>query len=260
VSLSSAADFYSESKVEHVMRIISSVVFQSLLLSFFMQKSINAFRQAARRAVISLPKSAIRPASSLTNLVQRKSSGSSINRLFRLGALAAMASTTTTEAAAAAIKQAPIETFRSDYKPSDFFVSDIFLSFQLDTQESVVTTTSQFTRSISPASKNADIVLDGEDLDLIQLKIGGAVIPSGSYTYEAGKLRIPSASFNSGKDLLVDKLMSNTTYLGLRDSSSLSHHLTLSLSLSLSLSLYLSLSLSISLSLSLLLIQLMYLS
>jgi aminopeptidase N len=95
-----------------------------------------------------------------------------------------MASTTAAAAVADKQQAPPIETFRSDYKPSDFFISDIFLSFQLDTHESIVTTTSHLTRSISPASKEADLVLDGEDLDLMQIKIGGSIISPEVYTYE----------------------------------------------------------------------------
>ena len=92
---------------------------------------------------------------------------------------------------------APVEIFRSDCKPSDFYVSDTYMSFQLDTHESIVTTTSQMTRSISPASKGADLILDGEDLDLIDVKIAGVLIAPEIYKYEDGKLRIPSTALPS---------------------------------------------------------------
>lgn len=165
---------------------------------------MRAFRQTAhsvqrlqRSATSSIPNSIVRPASTLSALVPRKFAAR--HRFFKLTALAAMASTTTI-AAAAGKQQAPIEIFRSDYKPSDFYVSDIFMSFQLDTHESVVTTTSQLSRSISPSSKGADLILDGEDLDLLQIKIAGTVITAEHYTYEGGKLRIPSASFPVGAE------------------------------------------------------------
>lgn len=171
-----------------------------LLLTFALQvMSFKALRQSANAAFRlhrgaisnSMPKSTIRPSSNLASpVIRSKQSGR--NRLFKLGALAALASTTAVASSAAKL-QAPVETFRSDYKPSDFFVSDIFLSFQLDTHESIVTTTSQMTRSVSPASKGADLVLDGEDLDLMQVKISGVVIAPELYKYEDGKLRIPSS-------------------------------------------------------------------
>ena len=161
---------------------------------------MKAFRQTAhsvqrlqRSATLSVPKSIVRPASTLSGLVTGKSFGR--HRLFKLGALAAMASTSV--ASAAAKQQAPVATYRSDYKPSDFFVSDIFLSFQLDTHESIVTTTSQLTRSISPSSLGADLILDGEELDLMEVKVSGTIIPKEIYSYEGGKLRIPSASLPS---------------------------------------------------------------
>lgn len=180
------------------MQFSSRRTFNLLLLSCTVQL-MKAFRQTAhsvqrfqRTTVSYIPNSIARPTSTLSALLPRKFS--SRHRLFKLTALAAMASTTTI-AAAAGKQQAPVETFRSDYKPSDFYISDIFLSFQLDTHESVVTATSQLTRSISPSSKGADLILDGEDLDLLQIKISGKVIPAELYTYESGKLRIPSASF-----------------------------------------------------------------
>jgi hypothetical protein len=39
-------------------------------------------------------------------------------------------------------------------------------------------------RSVSPESKNADLILDGEDLELLQLKISGVIIFAGAYKYE----------------------------------------------------------------------------
>lgn len=109
---------------------------------------------------------------------------------WRLGALAAFASTTAT-AAAGSTKQAPIvEHFRLDYKPSDFFIPEIFLSFNLDASETTVTASSQISRSVSPASKGADLVLDGEDLDLISVKIAGNALAESAYSYTDGKLRI----------------------------------------------------------------------
>ena len=67
----------------------------------------------------------------------------------------------------------PIEYFRKDYKPSDYVIPEIHLDFQLSPSETFVTATSK----ISPyETKNGycnDLILDGEDLELLSLSIDG---------------------------------------------------------------------------------------
>ena len=90
---------------------------------------VSSFRRIAndqfRRSSLKLlpPRSA---ASSLVRTFQKPTvSFFRRNMLFRLGALAALASSSTV-AAAAGKQQAPIvEYFRSDYKPSDYNVGEV---------------------------------------------------------------------------------------------------------------------------------------
>jgi hypothetical protein len=133
----------------------------------------------------------------------RSAPWSSQSMRWRLGALAAFASSTTASASAAATaaagkQAAPVEYHRLDYKPSDFFIPEIFLSFVLDASDTLVTATSQVTRSVSPASAGADLVLDGEDLDLVGVKVAGTALAPSMYTYADGKLRIKSAALPAG--------------------------------------------------------------
>jgi hypothetical protein len=168
-----------------------TIALQIMSFKALRQSAASAFRLHRRAISNASPQSAVRPVTMTASpLTQKKSYGR--NRLFKLGALAAFASTSAV-AASAGITPVPVETFRSDYKPSDFYVSDIYLSFKLDTDESIVTTKSQMTRSISPASKDADLVLDGEDLDLIHVRVSGKTIAPELYKYADGKLRIPSS-------------------------------------------------------------------
>ena len=177
---------------------------------------------ATSRRVISSSSSRHKQSSS------RRAPWSAQTMRWRLGALAAFASSTTASAAAAAGKQAataPIEYHRLDYTPSDFFIPEIFLSFVLDASDTLVTATSQVTRSVSPASAGADLVLDGEDLDLVGVKVrisnvkqcltrggyltlthaypapcqvAGAALAQSAYAYADGKLRIKSAALPAG--------------------------------------------------------------
>ena len=168
--------------------------------SFLSSMLVNSLR-SVRRLPGGLLKSAgpttRRMASGTAGSSKRIPQWSSQSMRWRLGALAAFASSTTVSAAAAGVQQAPVEHFRLDYKPSDFFIPEIFLSFVLDASDTIVTATSQVSRSISPASKNADLVLDGEDLDIISVKIAGASLAPTAYSYEEGKLRIKSAALPS---------------------------------------------------------------
>ena len=182
--------------IKTVTKFLLLLLTQQMISLRALRQSLTNAKRLQRGAISGAAlKCNLRPV--VTSPSSRAQQGSmSRNRLFRLGALAAMASTTAV-ASSAAKAQAPVEIFRSDYKPSDFYVSDMYMSFQLDTHESIVTTTSQMTRSISPASKGADLILDGEDLDLIDVKIGGVLIAPEIYKYEDGKLRIPSSALPS---------------------------------------------------------------
>ena len=112
------------------------------------------------RSVRRMPGALLKSAATPTRRMASGAAGASSKRIpqwssqsmrWRLGALAAFASSTTVSAATAGVQQAPIEHFRLDYKPSDFFIPEIFLSFVLDASDTIVTATSQVSRSISPA-------------------------------------------------------------------------------------------------------------
>ena len=134
---------------------------------------------------------------SFVNRVSR-SSQLPFRRLLTLTALAGMASSATSTAVpAAATPAAPREFFRKDYEPSAFQIPDIRLSFQLGAAETHVTATSSIvpaTAGTGAASPAPDLVLDGEDsIELLEVKIDGAVLAAGQYSLLEGKLRIPAA-------------------------------------------------------------------
>ena len=60
-------------------------------------------------------------------------------------------------------------TLLTDYKPSNFKITNVKLLFQLDPNCTKVTSK----LSITTQTKNTDLILDGKNLDLKYLKING---------------------------------------------------------------------------------------
>jgi aminopeptidase N len=116
-----------------------------------------------------------------------------------LFALAGLSASAGGHVALAAPGAPPKEFFRKDYKPSDFSIPDIYLSFDLSAEETIVTTTSK----IVPSSlSTANLVLDGEADSVTLLsppKIDGVELPASSFEVTGeGKLSISAAALPSG--------------------------------------------------------------
>jgi hypothetical protein len=108
---------------------VKSIVIQCLAIIGFATMFVSSLRRISgpvRRFSSSAKSLSVRSApGALVKVIQKPAvSSSRRNMLFRLGALAAFASSSTV-ASAAGKQQAPIvEYFRADYKPSDFHVSN----------------------------------------------------------------------------------------------------------------------------------------
>jgi aminopeptidase N len=83
---------------------------------------------------------------------------------------------------------------RKDYSPSSYLVDAIDIAFDLDPAATRVAT--RMTLGRNPAGKGKDIVLYGEDLELVQLRMNGRILNSGDYQLEADTLRIAKAPLN----------------------------------------------------------------
>lgn len=81
--------------------------------------------------------------------------------------------------------QLPQAKFRHDYRAPDYTITDIDLNFELDAQKTLVTAVSQIKRQ---GAEGAPLVLNGEDLTLISLKINGQDWPQ--YQLKEGALEI----------------------------------------------------------------------
>ena len=90
-------------------------------------------------------------------------------------------------------KPEPVEYFRKDYVPPSYVIPEIFLAFKLDPSVTHVVATSQVQRKVSTVE---DLILDGEDLKLLGVKING--VPVTDYELSPGKLRIKKEVIPNG--------------------------------------------------------------
>ncbi|CDJ36077.1 uncharacterized protein EMH_0031240 [Eimeria mitis] len=79
----------------------------------------------------------------------------------------------------------PGEKFRDEYKPSDFTVDSVDLSFLLEETDTKVTATIVMQRAAG--TPPTDLVLNGEDLDLISLSVNGKQIKNVGATNAAAE-------------------------------------------------------------------------
>lgn len=83
----------------------------------------------------------------------------------------------------------PVEHFRLDYKKSEYAIHEIYLSFQLDDALTEVTALSTVTKEHEASS--TDLELDGEELELLSVKIDGILLDPSQYRVSSDKLIIP---------------------------------------------------------------------
>ncbi len=87
--------------------------------------------------------------------------------------------------------QHPAQTtaiFRKDYAPPGFWVSTVEMGFDLDPTCTKVTTRSTLTRNTDSAEK--DLILFGESLKLVQIRMNGQKLPRTAYQIDKQVLRI----------------------------------------------------------------------
>ena len=80
---------------------------------------------------------------------------------------------------------------RQDYQPPAYLVESIDIGFDLDPAQTRVAARSTLRRN--PHSKQAELVLHGESLQLIALRMNGKTLQKREYVLRAGTLRIPNA-------------------------------------------------------------------
>jgi aminopeptidase N len=76
---------------------------------------------------------------------------------------------------------APEVKFRKDYTVPSFLVDTLDLDFQLNEDVTTVRATMVLSRNIDSADHAAPLVLDGEGLELVEVKVDGATLPATQY-------------------------------------------------------------------------------
>jgi len=85
----------------------------------------------------------------------------------------------------------PTTIFRKDYTPPAYLVDTVELGFDLAPARTVVA--NRITLRQNPASKSRDIVLHGEEIELVQIRLNGKLLDAGDYELNASSLTIRSA-------------------------------------------------------------------
>ena len=80
---------------------------------------------------------------------------------------------------------------RQDYQPPAYLVESIDIGFDLDPAQTRVAARSTLRRN--PHSKQAELVLHGESLQLIALRMNGKTLQKREYVLRAGTLQIGRA-------------------------------------------------------------------
>jgi len=85
----------------------------------------------------------------------------------------------------------PQAIYRKNYTPPTFFVDTVEIGFDLDASETRVAT--RLTMRRNPAAKDKTLVLFGEALELVQLRMNGVALGKRAYKLEEGVLQIANA-------------------------------------------------------------------
>ncbi|MYM75488.1 aminopeptidase N [Duganella sp. FT134W] len=108
----------------------------------------------------------------------------------------------------------PTTIYRKDYTPPAFLVDTVELGFDLAPARTVVA--NRITLRQNPASSSHDIVLHGESIELVQLRLNGTLLEAGDYTLTESTLTIRNAPADVVLEIeTVCAPVENTTLSGL---------------------------------------------
>ena len=85
----------------------------------------------------------------------------------------------------------PLTIYRKDYTPPAFLVDTVELGFDLDPKRTIVA--NRITMQRNPEGTHSDIVLHGEEIELVQLRLNGKVLEAADYQIDGVLLTIKNA-------------------------------------------------------------------
>ena len=94
---------------------------------------------------------------------------------------------------------APVETFRKDYKPPVYTIDKVDLDFDLSDGLTRVTSKLTMRRSVAgePGTPPPPLVLDGEELKLVSLSLGGAALGADEYEVSGDTLIVTAVELGA---------------------------------------------------------------
>jgi aminopeptidase N len=112
--------------------------------------------------------------------------------------------------------QDQIQIRLSDYTPFPFAMTHVALSFALDPKRTIVRTRLLVERKPTPEAQNLPLILDGEELELLSLKINGTVVAPKDYVLTDTTLTLKNVpdSFRLETEVAIAPV-SNTALSGL---------------------------------------------
>jgi aminopeptidase N len=84
----------------------------------------------------------------------------------------------------------PVKKFRKDYQPPDYWVNAITLHFELEEEASLVSSELSISRNVSQADQAKPLVLDGETLELLSLKLDDRELNPNEYQVDSEQITI----------------------------------------------------------------------
>ena len=91
----------------------------------------------------------------------------------------------------------PRETRLADYRPPDFLIDTVELSFDLDEAATRVRSRLALRRNPASADKHAPLLLDGEAVTLVRLALDGAELGANRYRIEDGVMWLSHTAWPS---------------------------------------------------------------
>src|SRR5210317_1938591 len=90
----------------------------------------------------------------------------------------------------------PKTIYLKDYQVPDFLISEVELWFDLHEQDTTVRSRLQVQRNEESRNSNAALVLDGDELELVSLKIDGKLLKEKDYQLTDESLTIENVGDN----------------------------------------------------------------
>ncbi len=94
-------------------------------------------------------------------------------------------------------------TYLKDYRPSPFLIDSAELQFNLAPKETIVTAKLHIQRNLAVTAKNKDLVLNGINLTLLEIKLDQKPLPANQYHLTPQNLTIPNVPDNFTLETVV---------------------------------------------------------